>query len=223
MDENLITKEWTGTFRLSLAKRDEFFWELEQQTELGNLLRTLAPLKLPEVAHCALDIIFQLGHSSPDTDDALEAYAISPLPNPPQKYLDLFHSPDCSPDYQTYSLYAIVLAGSKKEEDIELLLQMLSRSRQGMNDAVLCAASASDDPRIVAKVAELSMIVDDHHIYTFMFCFGRWLKREVVTLQSLYEMLKAVRSNRNPKRLLEQTICYGSDLFRFRNDVAELP
>jgi len=215
MPGNKIISEWKlQGMTLNLIDRGGSV-RLAQQTGDWDLLTCLVKAGFKEATRCALDIIFQYGFTI-DTVDALRAYSAVPLADPPQQYLDVCYAVDWSRDHQTQQLFAIVLAGSSKQSDKDLLCKALRCSKADMRDGALYAASSFNDMPIIEAVIAIAASNPPASLNgtgepsAIALCFQRWVERETLTAEDLSFWLR--RSDTSPnyrctKEWMNFTVC----------------
>jgi len=188
-----------GPYSLRLLRGDGPV-RLNHQTPDWELLSTLAAAGFRDVADCALDIVFN--HSPCVGDwDAMAAYSLCPLEEPPAAYMERFRKVDWSSDTPCEARYAIILAGRKDEADKALLLQILQRLSSDYLDAALYAASSFCERRFVEQVASVALSTCEDEawataeIHAYLFCFRRWLETEFISLTELREILASAHSS----------------------------
>lgn len=206
-----------GTFSLHLEKEpNSAAWQLREQNQNWDLLTSLAESFYPQVQEISLKIVFEHGFT-PDTTDALRAYALRPLNPVPLPYLTKFEEIDWSQSYQTEQLKAIVLAGMRSDSSVRLLETILLNSRSDMRDGPLYAASAHSDSTIIQAVVGIAQrlcgqpIDGTGDLSAIGFCIRRWLKENLITIQDLTRQIASESDSPseaiNKRKFLNSVIC----------------
>jgi hypothetical protein len=216
LKNNKFAKWRLNQLSLELAVTNEIA-ELKNQTANGDLLYSLARAGIDGVAECALDLIFQWEYSYAGLKDALSAYSLRPLKQPKEEYILLFKEVDWKRDRPNNPLRAIILAGSADKSDKELLLNILETLGEDFRDGALFAASSFSDEVFISAVSKIAMSVSEDGAFStgemwgFIACYKRWLERDAISMDKLFERLKSIESSdrrlMRASRLLNYVIC----------------
>jgi hypothetical protein len=166
-------------------------WELRPNTSDWDILWRLSDLFYPEISQCALDLIFRFLYSSDCWPDALRAYSTRPLNDPPESYWKLFNQVEWAGSVYAENLYAIILAGRDGPEDVKKLVSILRASSGDRRDGVIYAAAATSNREVIEETVKIAMSSDVDEPYEIRFCFTRWIKRGLLSIQELQDLLRA--------------------------------
>jgi hypothetical protein len=191
-----------GSIQLELIRSNGVLG-LRQQNYKYDLLHTLALAHLDDeaIANCALDIVFRWGHECVDLDDALCAYSENPLQPPPHEYLAEFLAKNDIERGTANSIKAIILSGSNKEADKEMLLYLLRVIPSDYMDGALYAASSFTDSQLVDAVLNVALsqsennLLETGNMRALTACFSRWIRRGLFSLDALDKLLRTRRTS----------------------------